>query len=89
MLCLTRRALMQRSQAIWEKKFSSHSSGANPATDTSVAGKVKAELKKMIKIQLVLIPICVVFMVWMYPTPTEEDERRMRLEYERNAGWKT
>ncbi|CAG9582169.1 conserved hypothetical protein [Leishmania major strain Friedlin] len=89
MLCLTRRALMERSRTMLETNFKSHSAAANPATDSSVTGKVKAELKKMIKIQLVLIPICVVFMVWMYPTPTEEDERRMRLEYERNAGWKT
>ncbi|CAM38596.1 conserved hypothetical protein [Leishmania braziliensis MHOM/BR/75/M2904] len=89
MLCFTRRALMRRSQRALEQKFKSHCGSTNPATDTSVAGKVKAELKKMIKIQLVLIPICVVLMVWMYPTPTEEDERRMRLEYERNAGWKT
>ncbi|GET92358.1 hypothetical protein, conserved [Leishmania tarentolae] len=88
MLCLTRRALMQRSRTLLEN-FKSHSAAGNPTTDTSVTGKVKAELKKMIKIQLVLIPICVVVMVWMYPTPTEEDERRMRLEYERNAGWKT
>lgn len=90
MLALTRQTLMlRRSRAALEKAFESHSANTNPTVDNSIKGKAKAELKKMLRIQLILIPICVVFMVWMYPTPSEADERRMRLEYEQNAGWKT
>ncbi|KPA82368.1 hypothetical protein ABB37_03452 [Leptomonas pyrrhocoris] len=88
MLCLTRRALLQRSRTGLEK-FQSHSSGATPGVDSSMSGKIKTEMKKMLKIQLFLIPICVIVMVFMFPTPSEAEERRMREEYERNAGWKT
>ncbi|KAK7196296.1 hypothetical protein NESM_000565700 [Novymonas esmeraldas] len=89
MLCYTRRALLQRSRAVLEQKFESHSAGVDPTAQTTVTGKLKTEIKKMIKIQLFLIPIGVFFMMWMYPAPTEEQERKMRIEYEQNAGWKT
>ncbi len=51
--------------------------------------KVKAETKKMLKIQLVLIPVSAVILFWLFPPPSPEDEKRLRLEYEKNAGWKT
>lgn len=89
MLRLTRRALLQRSRTLLEKKFESHSSGVTPGVDNSMTGKLKAEMKKMLRIQLFLIPICVIVMVFMFPTPSEAEEKRMREEYERNAGWKT
>jgi hypothetical protein len=89
MLCLTRRSLLRRSRTLLAERFESHSSGAVPGVDNSLSGKVKSEMKKMLKIQLVLIPICVIVMVFMFPTPSEAEEKRMREEYERNAGWKT
>lgn len=88
MLCLTRRALMQRSRVVLQK-FESHSSGTAPNVDNSVKGKLKEEMKKMLRIQLVLIPVCIIVMVFMFPAPSPEEEKRMREEYDRNAGWKT
>lgn len=65
--------------------LSSHS--AQPKE--SIKDKLKSELKKMIKIQLFLIPIACVLVFWIFPPPSPEEEKRLRIEYEKNAGWKT
>lgn len=59
-----------------------------PVKET-VKDKLKAELKKMIKIQLFLIPVACVIVFWLFPPPSPEEEKRLRIEYEKNAGWKT
>lgn len=68
--------------------YVSHSATKSTAP-SSMKGKVLLELKKMIKIQLVLIPVVACVLVVMYPIPSESEEKRMRLEYEQHAGWKT
>ncbi|CAD2216601.1 hypothetical protein ADEAN_000406300 [Angomonas deanei] len=50
---------------------------------------VKKEAIKLLKIQIVLVPVTLLFLMWMYPAPSEKEEELMRIEYERNAGWKT
>ncbi|CCW60689.1 unnamed protein product [Phytomonas sp. EM1] len=60
-----------------------------PGSDNSLIGKLKTESKKILKIQLFLIPVCALVMIFMFPTPSPEEEQRMWLEYEKNAGWKT
>lgn len=69
--------------------FSSHSKGAVPGQDDSMKGKLKTELKKALKINLVLVPILVLGCVFFFPTPSVEAEQQMIIEYEKNAGWKT
>lgn len=73
--------------------FQSHSNatpiGSGKDGKETIIDKVKAEGKKMLKIQLVLIPVSAVLLFWLFPPPSPEEERRLRAEYEKNAGWKT
>ena len=49
--------------------------------------KVKKEMIKTLKLNLVLMPLCFCGMLWMYP-PVSQSEK-MQERYERSAGWKT
>lgn len=73
--------------------FQSHSTavptGSGKDGKETLTDKLKSEAKKMLKIQLVLVPVSVVILFWMFPTPSADEERRLRTEYEKNAGWKT
>ncbi|KEG14145.1 hypothetical protein DQ04_00601120 [Trypanosoma grayi] len=69
-----------------QKAFESHTTSVE---DKSFKGKAKGELKKLLKIQLILVPIVVVWVMIMFPHPSAEEEKRLRAEYEKNAGWKT
>jgi hypothetical protein len=51
--------------------------------------KMKAEMWKMLKIQMALVPIVAVVLIFFFPPPSAEEEKKMRIEYEQNAGWKT
>lgn len=67
---------------------------AKPATgaEAAVSGatsKFKAELKKMFMMQLVLVPVGVLVLLWLYPPPSAEQDKKLREEYNKNAGWKT
>lgn len=81
---------MRRSKWLLESgsTYVSHSENKS-GSPSSLKGKLMAEVKKMIKIQLVLIPVVACVLVFMYPIPSENEEKRMRLEYEQHAGWKT
>ncbi|CUG51610.1 membrane-associated protein, putative [Bodo saltans] len=73
--------------------FQSHSTappvGTGKDGKETITDKVKNEIKKMLKIQIVLIPVACVLLFWLFPPPSPEEERRLRMEYEKNAGWKT
>ncbi|AAZ10768.1 uncharacterized protein TEOVI_000874400 [Trypanosoma equiperdum] len=66
--------------------FEGHKPGME---NKSLKDKAKGELIKMLKIQLVLVPLVVGWVMIMYPQPSPEEEKRLRAEYEKNAGWKT
>ena len=51
--------------------------------------KIKAELIKTLKINLVLIPIGAVILLWMYPPVSAAEEKRLMELYTSSAGWKT
>ena len=51
--------------------------------------KAKKEVVKMLKMQLILMPIMFLAMLWMYPPVNKQEEKRLREQYERSAGWKT
>ena len=73
--------------------FESHSvkvkTGSGEGGKETIMDKVKSELKKVLKMQLVLIPVGAVVLFWIYPPPSPDEERRLIAEYEKNAGWKT
>ena len=52
-------------------------------------GKFKKEMIKMLKMQIILVPIMVLVMMFMYPPVNKAEEKRLKAEYERVAGWKT
>ncbi|KAF8303003.1 hypothetical protein TcBrA4_0050070 [Trypanosoma cruzi] len=78
--------MFRRSLRGLQKAFESHTTTLE---DKSFKGKAKSELKKLLKIQLVLIPIVVAWVMFAFPHPSIEEEKRLRAEYEKNAGWKT
>ena len=51
--------------------------------------KVKKELVKTLKLNLVLMPVCFLFMLWMYPPVSHAEEKRLQERYQKSAGWKT
>mmetsp|Transcript_45583 Transcript_45583/g.140535 ORF Transcript_45583/g.140535 Transcript_45583/m.140535 type:complete len:95 (-) Transcript_45583:63-347(-) len=51
--------------------------------------KIKKELIKTLKLNLVLMPLCFCGMLWMYPPVSASEEKKMQERYERSAGWKT
>lgn len=61
--------------------------GATP-TET-VWQKVRKELMKILKMQLVLFPIAFAFTLWMYPPLSDKEEKSLKERYEKHAGWKT
>lgn len=63
-------------------------SGAE-ATVNGAKSKLKAEIKKMFMMQLVLVPVGVLLLLWLYPPPSAEQDKKLREEYNKNAGWKT
>lgn len=71
--------------------------GATPAATSHSAplqpqgtwDKVKAEMKKTLKVQLVLVPVGVALLLWLNPPLTAEQEHKMRKQYEKNSGWKS
>lgn len=91
MLRASRLSLMRSSRRLFEDKTftSSHGKAAIPGDDDSMKGKIVKELKKALKINLILVPIGVFILVVFFPTPTPAQERQMIAEYEKNAGWKT
>lgn len=58
-------------------------------TVNQATSKFKTELIKMLKMQLVLVPVGVLVLLWLYPPSSAEQERKNIEEYNRNAGWKT
>ena len=70
-----------------QSRFQSHSQP--PGGKESVTQKTKNEAFKMLKMQMVLVPVVAVGMLWMYPPMSAEDERKAREAYEKNAGWKS
>lgn len=62
---------------------------APPVEDKTLLGKVKKEAIKMLKIQLVMVPVLAIGLLVFFPIPSEEEEKRMKLEYEKSSGWKT
>ena len=63
-------------------------SGA-PGEPQTFKDKARKELKTVLKMQLVLMPIMFLGMMWMYPPVNKAEEKRLREQYERSAGWKT
>jgi hypothetical protein len=51
--------------------------------------KLKAELWKALKMNLILLPIVAIFVLWMFPVVSPEEERKMLETYRKTAGWKT
>nr|CCC47483.1 conserved hypothetical protein [Trypanosoma vivax Y486] len=78
--------MLRCSRFALKNAFESHTA---PLEEKGLKAKVKGELVKMFKIQLVLVPVVVAWVMFMYPQPSPEEEKRLRTEYERNAGWKT
>jgi hypothetical protein len=69
----------------------SASSAATPAADAegSIWQKVKKELIKVLKMQLVLFPVAFGITLWMYPPLSDKEEQKLKEKYEKSAGWKT
>ena len=57
--------------------------------ENTFMGKFKKEMIKMLKMQIILVPIMVLVMMFMYPPVNKAEEKRLKAEYERVAGWKT
>lgn len=89
-MLFSRFLLVQRTLALrsGEAQFVSHSASSSGAPKT-LKQKALVEVKKMLKIQLVLLPVLTIILLLMYPVPSEAEEKKMRLEYEEHAGWKT
>ena len=68
----------------WTRRFL-----AAAAPKATVMDKAKSEGKKLLKMQLALIPLCAIVLFWMYPPLSAEEEKKRRIEYERSAGWKS
>mmetsp|Transcript_33891 Transcript_33891/g.46409 ORF Transcript_33891/g.46409 Transcript_33891/m.46409 type:complete len:83 (+) Transcript_33891:56-304(+) len=55
--------------------------------DESTWNKIKLEGKKMIRMQLVIVPVALGIMLYMNPPLSEEEKKKMREKYQRKAGW--
>lgn len=59
------------------------------APQEGVVGKAKKEGLKMLRMQLVLVPVCVVVALYAFPPMSRQEEQKAREKYERTAGWKS
>lgn len=66
-------------------RFQSHSS----TPKEGVVEKTKKEGLKMLRMQLVLVPLCVIVLLYVYPPMSAEEEKKAREKYEKSAGWKS
>jgi hypothetical protein len=57
--------------------------------EETLGTKVKKELVKTLKLQLIIMPICFIGMLWMYPPVSASEEKKLQERYEKSAGWKT
>jgi hypothetical protein len=57
--------------------------------EETMGEKIKKELIKTLKLQLVLVPVCFLGMLWMYPPVSKSEEKKLQELYEKSAGWKT
>lgn len=60
-----------------------------PEAGESKMDKLKKEMIKMLKLQLILVPVTFCAMLWMYPPVSKDEEKKLRERYEKSAGWKT
>ena len=60
-----------------------------PEAAETMGSKVKKEVIKALKLQLVLVPVLVVGLVWWNPPISKADEKKLQERYEKSAGWKT
>jgi fructose-1,6-bisphosphatase len=44
---------------------------------------------KMLKLNMVLLPIVSLGMIYFYPPMTKEEQKKARAQYEQKAGWKS
>ncbi len=80
--------MMRTSRCLWQAAAAATTAG-QPSAAAPAVSKLKAEMWKMMKIQLALMPIVAFILIVFFPPPSVEEEKRMRIEYEKNAGWKT
>lgn len=80
--------MFRRSGYVLTAVNKANSNGAEAAV-SGATSKFKAEIKKMFMMQLVLVPVGVGVLLFLYPIPSAEEDKKLREEYNRNAGWKT
>ncbi len=61
----------------------------DPVAAETPMQKIKKELIKALKIQLVLIPICAAVVLIWFPSESPEERKKLIEKYEKHSGWKT
>jgi hypothetical protein len=62
---------------------------ADPTANMTMFDRAKLEFWKILKIQLVLVPVGVGVMLFMWPPLSEEEIKKKKAEYKKSTGWKS